>query len=201
MIGLVDPQPTSVYAVAALFCSLFVWAALLLIARSRRGPVGSEVTQGRDSGSMLGVAVQALGFLVVGFGPLNLVLGTPSGPAIGEVVLVLALVAAVIWLFSASSRAMGSNWAIVARTRDDHQLVTWGPFAVVRNPIYVALFVWILVMALALGHWRALILGVPLYWIGTWMRVTREEKLLRAQFGAAYDAYAARVKRFVPGVI
>jgi protein-S-isoprenylcysteine O-methyltransferase Ste14 len=201
MIGLVDPQPTSVYAVAALFGSLFVWVALLMIARNRRGPAGSEVTQGRDSGSMLGVAVQALGFLVVGFGPLNLVLGRPSGLAIGEVALVLGLVVAVIWLFSASSRAMGSNWAIVARTRDDHQLVTWGPFAVVRNPIYVALFVWILVMALALGHWRALILGVPLYWIGTWMRVTREEKLLRAQFGADYDAYAARVKRFVPGLI
>jgi protein-S-isoprenylcysteine O-methyltransferase Ste14 len=33
------------------------------------------------------------------------------------------------------------------------------------------------------------------------MRVRREERLLRAQFGTAYDAYAARVKRFVPGLI
>ncbi|MDG2532296.1 isoprenylcysteine carboxylmethyltransferase family protein [Sphingomonas sp. HITSZ_GF] len=201
MIGLIHPEPTSIYAVAALFGSLFLWAAALLIAKRRRGPAGSEVTQGRDSASMRGVAVQALGFLVVGFGPLNLVLGAPDGRAIAEVIVVLALIAGVIALFMASSRAMGRNWAIVARTRDDHQLVTWGPFAVIRNPIYVALFVWILVMALALGHWRALILGVPLYWIGTWMRVAREEKLLRAQFGAAYDAYAARVKRFIPGLV
>lgn len=201
MIELVHPEPTSVYAVAALFGSLFVWAAVLLIARSRRGPAGTEVTSKRDSGSMLGVAVQALGFALVGFGPLKLILTGSDNFVIGEVILVLVGGAAVIGLFMASSRAMGRNWAIVARTRDDHQLVTWGPFAVVRNPIYVALFLWILIMALALGHWRGLILAVPLYWIGTWMRVQREEKLLRAEFGAAYDAYAARVKRFVPGLI
>jgi protein-S-isoprenylcysteine O-methyltransferase Ste14 len=201
MIGLVHPEPTSVYAVAALFGSLFVWVAVLLIARGRREPAGTEVTRKRDSASMLGVAVQALGFLAVGIGPLDLILGAPDALAIGEVAAVLVLTAAVIGLFFASSRAMGRNWAIVARTRDDHQLVTWGPFAVVRNPIYVALFVWILVMALALGHWRGLLLGIPLYWIGTWMRVRREEALLRAQFGAAYDAYAARVKRFVPGLL
>lgn len=201
MIGLVHPEPTSVYSVVALFCSLFAWVAVLLIARGRRGPAGTEVTSKRDSGSMLGVAVQAIGFLAVGFGPLDLVLGAPDGPAIAELVVVLVLIAGVIGLFFASSRAMGRNWAIVARTRDDHQLVTWGPFAVIRNPIYVALFVWILVMALALGHWRGLVLAVPLYWIGTWMRVRREEALLRAQFGIAYDAYAARVKRFVPGLL
>jgi protein-S-isoprenylcysteine O-methyltransferase Ste14 len=201
MIELVHPEPTSVYAVAALFGSLFIWVAALLAARGRRGAPMSEVTRSRDSGSMLGVAVQALGFLVVGFGPLDMVRGAPDAIEIGKLAVLLTLMAATIGLFVASSRAMGRNWAIVARTRDNHQLVTWGPFAVVRNPIYVALFVWILAMALALGHWRGLILGVPLYWIGTWMRVVREEKLLRAQFGAAYDAYAARVKRFVPGLI
>ncbi len=201
MIGLVHPEPTSVYAVAILSASLLVWVAMLLIARARRGPAGSEVTRQRDSGSMLGVAVQGLAFFVVGFGPLKLILGAPDGTAIAEMIAVFALAAAVIGLFFASSRAMGRNWAIVARTRDDHQLVTWGPFAVVRNPIYIALFAWILVMALALGHWRGLILAVPLYWIGTWMRVRREEALLRTQFGADYDAYAARVKRFVPGLL
>jgi protein-S-isoprenylcysteine O-methyltransferase Ste14 len=200
MIALIDPQPTSVLTVGALFTSLFVWAAALLVARSRRGGA-KEVAAQRDSGSMAGVAVQALGFIAVGFGPVDLILGPPGPFATGQLIVVLALMAATIALFVASARAMGRNWAIVARTREDHQLVTWGPFAVIRNPIYTALFIWILTMALALGHWRGLIVGVPLYWIGTWMRVTREEKLLRAQFGAAYDAYAARVKRFVPGLI
>ncbi|MEZ0242923.1 MAG: isoprenylcysteine carboxylmethyltransferase family protein, partial [Sphingomonas sp.] len=140
MIALVAPQPTSVLSVAALSISLVVWAAVLLIARRRRGG-SSEVTARRDTGSMLGVWIQGLAFLAVGFGPLRLILGAPGPLAIAELAAVLTLIAATIWLFTASSRAMGSNWAIVARTRDDHQLVTWGPFATVRNPIYVALFV------------------------------------------------------------
>jgi protein-S-isoprenylcysteine O-methyltransferase Ste14 len=96
---------------------------------------------------------------------------------------------------------MGRNWSLEARTREDHELIVSGPFALIRHPIYTGMFAFLLAMAIAFGHWRGLILGVPLFWIGTMMRVTREEKLLRAQFGTSYDAYAARVKRFVPGLI
>ena len=42
--------------------------------------------------------------------------------------------------------------------------------------------------------------GVPIYALATWFRIRHEERLLREQFGADYDAYATRVKRFVPGV-
>lgn len=41
--------------------------------------------------------------------------------------------------------------------------------------------------------WR----GVPLYALGTWLRVA-EERLLRMRFGPAYDACAARANRLVP---
>jgi protein-S-isoprenylcysteine O-methyltransferase Ste14 len=57
-----------------------------------------------------------------------------------------------------------------------------------------------LAAAIALGHERALLFGVPLYVIGTWLRISEEERLLRAMFGATYDSYAARVRRFLPGV-
>jgi protein-S-isoprenylcysteine O-methyltransferase Ste14 len=90
---------------------------------------------------------------------------------------------------------------VVARTRSDHELVTWGPFAYVRHPIYSALFVWMIGMAVAFGHVWGLIAGVPLYWIGTLLRIREEERLLHARFGAGYEAYAKRVKRFLPGII
>jgi len=106
-----------------------------------------------------------------------------------------------VGLFHAASRAMGKNWAVVARTREDHSLVTSGPFAFVRHPIYSALFLFLLALAIGYGHWRNLAVAVPLYWIMTWGRIRHEERLLRAQFGADYDAYAARVKRFLPGLI
>jgi protein-S-isoprenylcysteine O-methyltransferase Ste14 len=95
---------------------------------------------------------------------------------------------------------MGKTWALVARTRVDHELMQGGPFAYVRNPIYVALLCFLLAIAIAYGHVASLIFAVPLFALGTWLRVRHEEALLRAMFGAEYDAYAARVSRFVPGV-
>ncbi len=93
---------------------------------------------------------------------------------------------------------MGANWSLVARTREDHRLVQTGPFALVRNPIYVALLGMICALAIALGHAVNLVLAIPLYLIGTLMRVSIEERLLREMFGQAFDDYARRVKRFIP---
>lgn len=120
--------------------------------------------------------------------------------AIVEGLAALLLVLGAVGLFVSSSRTMGKNWSLVARTREDHQLVQTGPFAVVRHPIYVALFLFMVGMAIAYGHTRNLILAVPVYAVATWLRARHEERLLRDRFGADYDAYAARVKRFVPGV-
>jgi protein-S-isoprenylcysteine O-methyltransferase Ste14 len=172
----------------------------LLVARSRVARVPAAPVSQTAPVTRLWIIVQGLGIGVAGFGPVRVELDPLSGVAIAEAVGVAALMFGAVALFNASSRAMGKNWAIVAQTRSDHVLVQTGPFRWVRNPIYVALGLFMFAMALAFGHWRNLILAVPLYAIGTWMRVMREEGLLRAQFGTAYDDYAVRVKRFVPGV-
>ncbi|MES2989491.1 MAG: isoprenylcysteine carboxylmethyltransferase family protein [Pseudomonadota bacterium] len=200
MLAMIHPEPTSQTALAVMALGFFIFLAALAMARGR-SEKAPRVAEKKSPGSMLGVFVQMLGFVAVGFGPITASLAPGSTLAISEAGAVLVLMALTISLFSSASRAMGKNWSIVARTREDHQLVTWGPFAAIRHPIYTGLFAFMLAMAVAFGHWRGLILGVPLYWIGTWMRVSIEERLLRAQFGAAYDAYASRVKRFVPGVI
>lgn len=197
---LIDPHPTTEAALAALGLGLLAFLLALLLARGRK-TAAPQVAEKRTSSSWTGVLIQGLGFFAVGFGPIMIAVDPTPTRVLTETIPVAVLVLLTVGLFFASSRAMGRNWSIVARTREDHDLVTWGPFALIRHPIYTALFAWMIAMAIAFGHWRGLILGVPLYWIGTWMRVTREEKLLRAQFGAAYDAYAARVKRFVPGLI
>src|SRR3546814_9297336 len=113
---------------------------------------------------------------------------------------VALLMATTVGLFVWASRTMGRNWSIVARTRADHRLVTTGPFAHVRHPIYGAMFLFMLAIAIGLGTWPRLIVAIPLYALGTWQRNMVEEALLRAMFGSDYDAYAARVRRFVPGL-
>lgn len=149
---------------------------------------------------MIGVGIQSVAIGLVG-GPV-----LASGPMFPlanppRTLAVAVAMAAAVGLFVWSARTMGRNWAIVARTRADHELVTGGPFAWVRNPIYVAMAFFMLGMALATGHTLQLVAAVPLFVIGTLIRTTEEERLLRAHFGGAYDEYAARVKRFVPWVV
>ena len=201
MIAWIAPQPIGAPGFVVMGTGLAAFFLSLSAARRRMGGRGGESGARRSRWSMVGIAIQMLGFVAVGMGPLRVELAPRSPLALGEAAAVLVLVGFTLAAFIASSRAMGRNWSLVARTRTDHQLVTWGPFAWVRHPIYSGLFAFMLALALAFGHWRGLIVGVPLYWLGTWLRVAQEERLLRAQFGAAYDDYSARVKRFVPGVI
>lgn len=173
-------------------------AALILAQRRRRGEVARAAVRSRRS--LVGIGIQMLGILLVGLGPMRLVLSPGSPAALVQAGVVTALMAGVVALFWTATRAMGRNWSLVARTRADHELVETGPFAHIRHPIYTALALFVLALATAYGHLSHLWVAGPLYMLGTWFRVTEEERLLRSMFGARYDDYARRVKRFVPGL-
>ena len=194
----VHQTPIGFPAPIILFAGLAIFGLLVMIGRG--GP-SDEAGSKRSRLSVLGIVIQAASFLVVGFGEITISYAATSPEAIEQAGITLLLAAITCGLFAASKRALGRNWSLVARTRSDHDLVTWGPFAYIRHPIYSALFVWLIAMAVAFGHYWGLILGVPLYWMGTVLRILEEERLLRAQFGADYEAYAKRVKRFVPKII
>lgn len=183
-------------AMAVGFAAFFV---ALLVARARVKRVAAAPVSQSAPITRLWIVVQGIGIGLAGFGPIEIV-ESASGKLIAEGVIVALLMGGAVALFNASSRAMGKNWAVVAQTRSDHVLVETGPFKWIRNPIYVAMSFFMFAMAIAFGHWRNLIVAIPIFALGTWMRVTREERLLRAQFGAEYDDYASRVKRFVPGL-
>jgi len=79
------------------------------------------------------------------------------------------------------------------------QLVTRGPYAIVRNPIYAAviLFAWAGVGAHL--NLASAALGL-LVFAGMLVRILAEERELRTKYGDAYQAYCRRVKRLVPFV-
>jgi protein-S-isoprenylcysteine O-methyltransferase Ste14 len=76
-------------------------------------------------------------------------------------------------------------------------LVVEGPFRFTRNPMYLGMTLMLSGIGLALGSSIPLV-TVPLF-IGfiTWRFIRVEEQLLTARFGAAYDAYRARVRRWL----
>lgn len=116
--------------------------------------------------------------------------------ALGAVLTLLGL------LFTVWARIyLGRNWSgMFATIKADHELVTGGPYAWVRHPIYSGLMLAFVGTALAIGQWRG-VLGTALALIAIVHRIKVEEGFMREQFGAAYDAYAQRVRALVPGVL
>ncbi|GAA4037776.1 protein-S-isoprenylcysteine O-methyltransferase [Sphingomonas rosea] len=191
--------PTNAAALAVLFVGLAI--GLIGIIRVSRGQDAEQQKGGEKAGSSkLGILVQALGFALAS-GPVAVTTGFSEGLAAPRTWLVLLLIGASLWLVLSAFRVMGEEWALVARTREAHRLVTNGPFALVRNPIYLGLLLYLGGMAVALGYERHLPFALVAFAVGTAIRVQAEERLLRARFGGAYDAYAARVKRIIPGLI
>ncbi|HYP56098.1 MAG TPA: isoprenylcysteine carboxylmethyltransferase family protein [Solirubrobacterales bacterium] len=110
----------------------------------------------------------------------------------------LALVG-IVATFVAQS-AMGDAWRIGVEAEERTSLVTDGPFALVRNPIFAAMAPTALGLALMVPSVVALLgLVALLVALELQVRLVEEPHLLRAH-GAAYADYAGRVGRFLPGV-
>jgi protein-S-isoprenylcysteine O-methyltransferase Ste14 len=99
------------------------------------------------------------------------------------------------WLvFRANSYA-----APVVKIQKDrgHAIVTTGPYAYVRHPMYAGAIVLLLGTPVLLGSWYGLALAVILI-VAFGYRAVMEERTLSAQF-PEYAAYAARVRyRLIP---
>jgi len=78
------------------------------------------------------------------------------------------------------------------------RLVTWGPYALVRNPLYVGNGLigagWGI-----LAGWKALLLFAAAFFLLYGMLIVPwEETFLRTKFGREYENYASRTGRFFP---
>ena len=103
-------------------------------------------------------------------------------------------------LFSLWARhSLGQNWSVTVTVKEGHELVTSGPYALVRHPLYTGLLLALSGCALAVGEWRGL-LAVALTFVVLWPKLRLEEKWMREQFGESYEVYSQRVARLVPHV-
>jgi protein-S-isoprenylcysteine O-methyltransferase Ste14 len=113
----------------------------------------------------------------------------------GVVVLAVSL-----WFFHRSHADLGTNWSITLEVREGHTLVTDGVYSRIRHPMYSSLLLYGAGQALVVPNWFA----GPSYLVALLLlvvvRVGPEERMMRERFGGAWDAYAARTKRILPGV-
>ncbi len=115
--------------------------------------------------------------------------------AVGTV-LAVAGIAATLY----AQMAMGTSWRIGVDPAERTQLVTHGPFALVRNPIFSAMLPTALGLVLVVPSWVAIAGFAGLFAaLEVQVRVVEEPYLLRTH-GDEYASYAARTGRFLPGV-
>lgn len=79
------------------------------------------------------------------------------------------------------------------------RLVTTGPFAYARNPMYSGQIIFLIGLALTLHSLFAALLTVA---TAIWFhfRVLRDERRLLERFGEPYTTYLGKTKRWVPGL-
>ena len=92
---------------------------------------------------------------------------------------------------------LAGNWSSEVTIKQGHELITAGPYAVVRHPIYTGILAGFLGSAIALSQVRGVI-GFVLIFLVLWPKLRMEEKWMRSEFGEAYAAYAQRTAALVP---
>lgn len=94
-------------------------------------------------------------------------------------------------------RALGREWSVCLHLNEQHKLITSGPYARVRHPMYTALFGSMVGLALASAN---LIVLLPRAFeiLLLHSRIRREEAMMLEQFGPAYRAYSERTGRLLP---
>jgi protein-S-isoprenylcysteine O-methyltransferase Ste14 len=124
----------------------------------------------------------------------GLAVDSPVLGAIGAVMFASGLALA-IW----ARVHLGRNWGMPMSQKLEPELVTHGPYRLVRHPIYSGLLLSLLGTALVnnlIGLVIVAILGAYFYY-----SASVEEKNLTATFPTAYPAYRASTKMLIPFVL
>jgi protein-S-isoprenylcysteine O-methyltransferase Ste14 len=196
-----SPTPIALTTLAGVILSWFFFGGIFLL--RKRPPKAPEAK--RDRRASLGIVLQMCAYFLVWFQPPHRPFLPPVAALSGVVgiafcVLTISIAAGSGWLLKSAVRTLGKQWAVPARLIEGHKLITEGPYAYVRNPIYTGMYGMLIATGLAMEHWIALIAAVVIFAVGMVIRVRSEEELLRAAFGEEFDEYAKRVPAVLPGI-
>ena len=135
------------------------------------------------------IALVTLPFVIVG---LFLNVAYPSffgvggpGPTLRALSIVALIAGVAIWAWSV---------VLILREVPEGHLITSGPFALVKHPLYTSVSLLVLPsIGFLLDTWLGALIGIVMY-VATRRFAPAEEEALSARFGARWDDYRATVK-------
>lgn len=168
-----------------------IWLFHWIRARKGRSEAGRRTNPASRPGMVLHLAPL---FLILAFRS-----ESPMWPEWMYAASALLAVAAVGFGWAAG-RHLGTQLRVQAVVTEEHRLITTGPYAVVRHPMYTCVTALMLATAIAFGTPAVLALALPVVIAGTEIRVRAEDKLLSSHFGADFESYRRRVSAWLPGL-
>ncbi len=189
-----------------LFAVLFLGAFVLVAYYRRKAePAGGQVsreTARTQEGGLIYYALRILG-LFLWLGPLVYIaaprllqwasVSLPTWARWAGVVLMLILMGGISW----AQNSLGNNVSKTVATKEEHILITAGPYRWIRHPLYTLGILFFVALSLISATWYfavvMLVSAVPLL-----ARTRQEEAMLIARFGDQYRDYMKHTGRFLP---
>lgn len=128
----------------------------------------------------------------------------PISPSISVRIIILTIGALLYFpglaLYLWGAKTLGTMYkpssAFGVQLNFEHKLITYGPFALVRHPLYLGLQVAAVGGLLIYRNWTFVFIAVN--FLGLFFRARREEQALAAEFGNEWEIYANKVPAWMP---
>ena len=167
----------------------FGWLIAAFSAKSSQSRV-----RGRMAGLRVGLAVVVVILFRLNVGHQHRVGTTPLLCGIG-----LAVWAAGLGLAIWARVRIGRNWGMPMTRRQEPDLVTAGPYRLIRHPIYSGILLAVAGTALAASLYGLIVAAVIAAFFGYSAR--REERFLAERFPDTFPPYKASTKMLIPFVV
>lgn len=176
---------------AELFAGWLAWS-LAFVRPSRQAADRTETAKAKSSRWGIGLVMLGFAFLWAYVRPVGF--HKAEWPLIVSMVLAPPSVALAWW----ATRHLGKQWRYQAALREDHELITTGPYAWVRHPIYTSMLGMMVATGFCWTWWPLFVAAVVAFLAGTEIRVRAEDRLLAGRFGERFAAYRKRVPAYLP---
>jgi protein-S-isoprenylcysteine O-methyltransferase Ste14 len=143
--------------------------------------------------SLLVLLALVAGYAAIPGEPAWLILPLPAWLRWTGAVLGVCGLISLIWVHQTPRK----YWSTVLQLRESHALITAGPYRWIRHPMYSALMLCFLSLAIISAVWPLLLPAVGT--VPFFFRITvKEEEMMIGQFGEIYRVYKKRTDRFIP---
>jgi len=153
----------------------------------------------KDRGSVLWVVLGVAGGVGLGFVFAHGHLLRLPAPTVWVITGLIIAWAGIVFRFWAV-RTLGRSFTTKVVVKEDQEVVTTGPYRLVRHPSYLGVIVILFGLGLAMSCGLSLLSMVVLPVAGLVPRIKIEEAAMRSGLGDRYEAYCRDHSRLIPGV-